>query len=371
VEVLPDILPALGRLLPALAVLAASALALWLVDWLLRRRERRVGGSFGRQLGMLLLTALAIVLVILVLPISDTTRGQLFGLLGLILTAVIALSSTTFVSNAMAGLMLRSVGSFRPGDFVRVGEQMGRVTERGLFHTEIQTEDRDLTTFPNLFLVSNPVTVVRSSGTIVSCSLSLGYDVPRARVEPLLLEAARAAELEDPFVRILELGDFSVTYRAAGFLSDVKLLLSARSKLREKVLDTLHGAGVEIVSPTFMNQRRLEPGARVIPSEGAEEEQEEARRAPERPAREEAPPEEVIFDKAEEAEKLEKLRAEREALLAAAKELEERLSEAEGAEREALESRIAERRRRAEVLETSLEAAQQERERRKQAGAAE
>ena len=51
------------------------------------------------------------------------------------------------------------------GDFISAGDQFGRVTERGLFHTEIQTETRDLTTVPNLFLVTHPVTTVRSSGT--------------------------------------------------------------------------------------------------------------------------------------------------------------------------------------------------------------
>ena len=68
--------------------------------------------------------------------------------------------------------------NFRPGDFVRVGERLGRVTERGLFHTEIQTEDRDLTTLPNLYLVTNPVTVVRASGTIVSTTVD-GTAKPR------------------------------------------------------------------------------------------------------------------------------------------------------------------------------------------------
>jgi len=37
-----------------------------------------------------------------------------------------------------------------------VGDYFGRVTERGLFHVEIQTEDRDLATLPNMFLVSQP-----------------------------------------------------------------------------------------------------------------------------------------------------------------------------------------------------------------------
>ena len=43
----------------------------------------------------------------------------------------------------------------------------GRVTERGLFHTEIQTEDRDLVTLPNLYLVTNPVKVVRTFLTVL------------------------------------------------------------------------------------------------------------------------------------------------------------------------------------------------------------
>ena len=77
----------------------------------------------------------------------------------------------------MAGLMLQVAKSFSPGDFVRVGEYFGRVTERGLFHVEKQTEDRDLTTLPNLHLATNSITVVHSAGTIVSAELSLGYDV--------------------------------------------------------------------------------------------------------------------------------------------------------------------------------------------------
>ena len=44
------------------------------------------------------------------------------------------LSSTTFIGNIMAGLMLRVVRSFRPGDFVHVGDYFGRVSEQSLFH---------------------------------------------------------------------------------------------------------------------------------------------------------------------------------------------------------------------------------------------
>ncbi|MGI9295084.1 MAG: mechanosensitive ion channel domain-containing protein, partial [Pseudomonadales bacterium] len=96
-----------------------------------------------RHVLILLLCIAAVLLLILVFPMSDVMRGQILNLLGIVITAVIALSSTTFVANAMAGILLTLIKSYRIGDFIRIGEQFGRVTERGLFHTEIQTEDRD------------------------------------------------------------------------------------------------------------------------------------------------------------------------------------------------------------------------------------
>lgn len=234
---------------------------LWLAHVLIMRRALAMDRPrLVRQVAMLALTAAGVIAVVLALPISESTRNSLLGLLGLVITGVIALSSTSFISNAMAGLMLRAVRSFSPGDFMRVGEYFGRVTERGLFHTEIQSEDRDLVTIPNLYLSLNPVTVIRSSGTIISCDLSLGYDVPYYRVEPLLKSAAEDAGLQDPFTQILTLGDFSITHRIAEFCTEVAQLLSQRTRLRQAVLDQMNGDGIEsieIVPPAFMNQRRV------------------------------------------------------------------------------------------------------------------
>jgi len=298
-------LPAIVDLVPTLATLLLASVVLWGTDRQLLRRLRGAAEErrFARQLVMLALTLCAVVIVILTLPVTEETRGQLLGLLGLAITAALTLSSATFISNAMAGLMLRSVGNMRPGDFVRVGDHFGRVTVRGLFHTEIQTADRDLTTLPNLYLVSNPVTVVRESGTIVSCKVSLGYDNAHSVVEPLLLRAAEAAGLKECFMLVESLDSFSVSYRVAGFLEDVSSLLSTRSALAKSVLDQLHGAGLEIMSPTFMGQRPLREGARMVPS--AVEPARRKAAAPEGPR-----PEEVAFDKAEEARRLDQLRRE-------------------------------------------------------------
>lgn len=319
---------------PLLVTLGVVALLMLGVRWYFNRREAKLGkhNSFSRPIVMLVLIAFALVAIIIALPLKDSTKDQLLGLFGLVMTGIIGLSSTTFVSNAMAGFMIRSIGSFRSGDFVRISEHFGRVSARGLFHTEIQTEDRDLTTLPNLYLVTNPVTVVRSSGTIISATVSLGYDVHQSTVEPLLTEAARDTELEDPFVRVMELGDFSVTYRVAGLLKEVKHLVSKRSQLHIKVLNTLHNAGIEILSPTAVMQRPLKDGQRIMPDVQTE--------AASVVSAEEEMPEEKMFDKAEEAEQLEKLGFDKEDLLKEKEELTRQLSELKDEKRVVAEKRI-------------------------------
>jgi small-conductance mechanosensitive channel len=319
--------------LPSVATIVAIVVTLIVVRRLLDRGEAKASGHrFRNQVLMILLTAAGLLILILVVPIGDAMRGQVLGLIGILLSAAIALSSTTVLGNAMAGMMMRAVRNFRTGDFIRVGDHFGRVSERGLFHTEIQTEERELTTLPNLYLVTSPVTTIRSSGTIVSTRVSLGYDVPRTRIESLLVEAAKSAGLEEPFVHVLELGDFSVTYRVAGLLAEVKRLLSVKSRLRECVMDSLHEGGVEIVSPSFMNTRALPQEAVFIPRP--------LRRAAEiEPA---SSPEDLVFDKAEEAESLESLRLALAKVIEEIEAAEDRVRKApEGAERDQVRRELA------------------------------
>lgn len=249
-----------------------------------------------KSIVLFLIALLGFISVILALPMDPDQKGQVTSLIGIVLSAVLGLSSTTFIGNALAGIALKMRRSFRPGDFITVDDVFGRVTEQGLFHTEIQTIDRDLTTLPNMTLASNAVKVTRSSGSYINVECSLGYDVNRLKIEEALLNAARNCKLEEPFVHIISLGDFSIVYRVHGLLKDVKSIVSAKSRLTAAVIDALHDAGIEILSPNFMNQKQV--GDTVfIPKKY---------RTKNKEVLEENTPENVIFDKAEEAESLEK-----------------------------------------------------------------
>lgn len=292
-----SLLQLMQKSVPLLATLVVVIGLLAGINAFLKRRwKNQPSAQFRFQLIMLLLTLAGILAVIIALPISNEMQAQILQLIGILLSAAIALSSTTFIGNIMAGIMLRTIRSCRPGDFITLGEITGRITEMDLLHTEVQTEYRDLVTIPNLNMVTQPVKVVRASGTVISAEVSLGFDVPCARVFEVLIAATKEAGLEDGFAHVRELGDCSVSYRVAGLLEDVKSLISARSALRVAMLHQLHQAGIEIVSPTFMNTRALPDGKTVMPP------------TTRRSRKKQTAAEEVVFDKADVAARVEEIR---------------------------------------------------------------
>lgn len=247
---------------PLFITLAATVVLYWILS---RFVVSQSGNRLYRQLAQVALMLIANIVLVLALPFDADTQAQLLSLFGLVLTAVIGLSSTTFVSNAMAGVMLKAMGSFKTGDFIRVADNFGRVSAKTLLHTAIQSEDRDTITLPNLFLITNPVQVVDQSGTLISATVSLGYDVHRHQVRESLLKAATRAQLAEPFMQIVALNDFSVSYKVTGFLADVTTLVSKRTELMGAVMDALHEHNIEVMTPSVMAQRPLPPDEVVTP----------------------------------------------------------------------------------------------------------
>lgn len=313
-----------SKVLIPISVLLGMAALLFILNRFLR--EYWSTRKFQFQLTMLILTLVSGVLIIIVLPFSDTLRGQLLTLFGVLLSASIAFSSTTFIGNILAGFMLKVIKNIKLGDFITVSDVTGRATEMSLLHVEIQTEQSDLVTIPNILMVTQPVKVIRSTGTIISIDVSLAYDVERSKISELLCLAVEDAGLSDGFVQIRELGDFSVTYRAAGRIKDTLSLLSVKSSLYGYVLDRLHGAKIEIVSPNFMNTRTVQD-IDIIPKQTRHSSVE----------KNESKAEKIIFEKADKASAITNITTELDQLTAILANKEEPIKRAE---REKIESKI-------------------------------
>ena len=240
------------------------------------------------------LVLISILVFILVLPIDKSHKGQLLSFLAIIISAGIALSSTTVLGNLIAGIMNNSMNRFRNGDLIKIGDFKGRVIKKSLFHSEIQLEDSNFITIPNLYIANNPVELTRKTNTVISTSVSLGYDISRVKIEEALKDAAVSTGLTDPYVYITSLNDFSVSYKIHGFLDDSSKFFSKSSLLNANVMDKLHENKIEIVSPTFMNQRRIEE-KEFIPEHVIQKKE----------PLDEKSPEDLIFDEAIKSEKLE------------------------------------------------------------------
>ncbi|MEZ5973303.1 MAG: alpha-ketoglutarate-dependent dioxygenase AlkB [Planctomycetota bacterium] len=230
---------------PGLVAMLSLAILLWILAlWFVRHSLGRESGTrLPRQWAVILAVIVALLFGLLLLPIDADAKGQIVQVLGIALPAAVGLASASILGNAIGGLVLQRTANFRLGDFIQVGEHFGRVSEHPVAHRDPDRRPRfDHLAEPDVGHRSRPK-VVRRSGTVVSATVSLGYEIPWSKIEAALKEAAGRAGLDEPFVQVLELGDYSVVYRAAGMCQNVRSLLTVRSNLRVHMLDCLHEAG--------------------------------------------------------------------------------------------------------------------------------
>ncbi len=248
----------LSLLNPMLVILVLMVL-LFLNSFIFKKISLRTSKfEITKNIVSFFLIFFSVLFFVLLLPIDSSSKSQIFTLLSIVISAGIALSSTSLLGNLMAGIMNNSMNNFRSGTLVKIGEIQGRIIKKGMFYTEIQLEDSNFVNIPNLYISKNPVKLIRKSNIVISSSVSLGYEVAHEKIENALKEAAILTGLKNPYVYITSLGDFSVVYKIHGFLDDNTKFFSTKAKLNANVMDKLHENKIEIVSPNFMNQRRVD-----------------------------------------------------------------------------------------------------------------
>lgn len=81
-----------------------------------------------------------------------------------VVTAVLAFSMQETLGNVLGGILLQLDHSLRIGDWVRVEDTSGRVTEIGWRHTAVETNNRETVMVPNGWLMKNRFMVLGSRG---------------------------------------------------------------------------------------------------------------------------------------------------------------------------------------------------------------
>ena len=187
---------------------------------------------------------------------------------GLMLT----LGSTGVMTHAMSGLVLIYSRALRKGDWVRLADNEGQVSEIGVLATKILTRENYIVTVPNAVVVSGKIINLSAEsadgGVNLTTSVTIGYDTPWRQVHALLELAARRTPGIDqqiaPVVRKLGLLDWYTSYELQVRLLPTTKLPDGRNALHSSIIDVFNEFGVQIMSPNFVMQPKA---AVVVPQE--------------------------------------------------------------------------------------------------------
>ena len=203
------------------------------------------------------------------LPGSDT---EAFKGISVLLGVMLSLGSSNFVGQAVSGLILTYSRTLHVGEYVRIAEVEGTVTEMGTFATRIRTGLGEELTLPNTMIVGtvtkNYSRTVKGNGYIVDTVLTIGYDTPWRQVHAMMVEAARRTEgiLESPAPHVFQtaLSDFYVEYRlvAQAVASAPRPRAQVLADLHAHLQDVFNENGVQIMSPHYLGDPSH---AKVVP----------------------------------------------------------------------------------------------------------
>ncbi|TLP73662.1 mechanosensitive ion channel [Pseudomonas nitroreducens] len=222
------------------------------------------------------LTSLAIWLfaVVMAYPYLPGSGTEAFKGLSVLVGLMISLGAASVVGQAASGLILTYSRTLRAGEFVRIGDHEGTVTEVGMFNTTIRTGLGEVLTLPNSMITGsvtkNYSRIVQGQGYVVDTVVTIGYDTPWRQVEAMLIEAARRTDgilqVPSPYVFQTALSDFYPEYRlvAQAIPSEPRPRAQLLSMLHAHIQDVFNEYGVQIMSPHYLGDPDAE---KVVPRE--------------------------------------------------------------------------------------------------------
>jgi small-conductance mechanosensitive channel len=207
-------------------------------------------------------------------PYLPGAQTDAFKGLSVLVGLMISLGASNLVGQAASGLILTYGRVFRRGEYVRIGEHEGTVTEMGLFATRIRTGLGEELTLANATVLNastkNYSRSVKGPGFVLDTAVTIGYDTPWRQVHALLEEAARRTSgvLDDPPPLVFQtaLSDWYPQYRLVCQAVPLEprpraLILSA---LHANIQDVFNEYGVQIMSPQYFEDP-VEP--KIVPRE--------------------------------------------------------------------------------------------------------
>jgi small conductance mechanosensitive channel len=253
-----DLVAAVPRLVIALLVFMAFALAARGVRSLLRRAfghtgKQNVGAVLGRlgYFATLLLGALVAITVV----VPSMTPGRLVSLLG-IGGVAIGFAFKDIFQNMLAGILLLWRQPFRVGDEITTRTFTGVVEDIETRATMIKTYDGRRILIPNSIIYAEPVVVLTAFESVrTEYDVGIGYGDDVAKAKSILLEILRSTEgvLESPPPDVLtwDLAASTVNLRVRFWTKPHRgQVLQVRDHVLQRIRERLPSEGIDLPYPT-------------------------------------------------------------------------------------------------------------------------
>ncbi|WP_374665766.1 mechanosensitive ion channel family protein [Ramlibacter sp.] len=225
------------------------------------RRGGWLDADTARPTQRLFSLGVAVFAVVMAYPYLPGSGSEAFKGISVLLGLMVTIGGSNLFSQAASGLVLLYSRTLRIGEYVRIGEHEGTVTETGAFTTRLRTGLGEELTLPNALVLGsvtrNYSRAVDGPGFVVDTVVTIGYDTPWRQVEAMLIEAARGTPgvLADPPPQVFQtaLTDFYPEYRLVcqARAEQPRPRAEVLSRLHARIQDVFNTHGVQIMSPHY------------------------------------------------------------------------------------------------------------------------
>lgn len=193
---------------------------------------------------------------------------------GTVVAAVLGLAMQETLGNLFAGIALHIEEDFKVGDVVRSGEFFGIVEAVRWRGTRLRTYDNNIVIVPNSLLARERIEVFpRNNMNARILRFPIDFDVPPAKVIPILVQAAENVEGVERgmpcIARLGNHGEFAATYEIKYFMADYAQRDRIDADIRRAVWYALQRNGIRLAVPVRAVERFRRPVSRAHPELGA------------------------------------------------------------------------------------------------------
>ncbi|MGB8353345.1 MAG: mechanosensitive ion channel family protein [Chthoniobacteraceae bacterium] len=178
-----------------------------------------------------------------------------------VITAVIGFSLQDSLGNIIGGTFLQVEQMIRVGDWIRVDDVEGRVTETRWRQTSIETRNWDTVVIPNALLVKGKVTVIgRRRGAPLQHRRWIYFQVSLSHPPSEVIETVDSALLVEPIRAVsnspelhcllTDMKNGDGTYAVRYWLTDLAHTDVTDSLIRTRIFAALHRANIELAIPS-------------------------------------------------------------------------------------------------------------------------